>query len=173
LSRPPISTIDTIDFISSIQEDHEGKIWIGSFQNGLNWYDPATKQTFHFGSSKIKKNNSPFEKDTLTGFKDDGAVSILIAADSSTWITGNSGNIYIASYGRKTIPFFPNKKAVNGFYLEPNRNILWFGTDTGLVRKDLTTNSLKFFTQHPEFNFAILYNDLTLYVTKVLEAINK
>jgi len=150
LSRPPINTTDTIDFISSIQEDHDGKIWIGSYQNGLNWYDPVTKQTFHFGSSKVKKNNSPFEKDTLTGFKDEGAISLLIAADSSMWITGSSGNIYIASYGRKTIPFFPNKKAVNGFYLEPNRNILWFGTDTGLVRKDLSTNSLKFFTHDPK-----------------------
>ena len=150
LSRPPISKTDTADAISFIHEDHAGKIWIGSFANGLNWYDPATQQTFHFGSSKFKKINSPFEKDTLTGFKEEGVARFLVAADSSTWITTQSGNIYTVSYGRKTIPYFPNKKAVNSFYLEPNGNILWFGTDSGLVRKDLTANSFKVWTHDPK-----------------------
>ncbi len=143
LSRPPISKTDSTDWISFITEDHAGKIWIGSFENGINWYDPTANQTYHFGLSKVNKINSPFEKDTLSGFKDEGAIRVLIAADSSTWITSRSGNIYMASYGRKTIPYFPNKNAVNAFHLEPNANILWFGTDSGLVRKDLTTNTFK------------------------------
>jgi signal transduction histidine kinase/streptogramin lyase len=149
LSRPPINKTDTTDAISFIQEDHAGKIWIGSFVNGINWYDPKAKQSYHFGLSKSKNNNSLFDKDTLTGFKDEAAIRFLIAADSSTWITGSSGNIYIASYGRKTIPYFPNKNAVNSFHLEPNGNILWFGTDSGLVRKDLTTNSIKAWKHDP------------------------
>jgi ligand-binding sensor domain-containing protein/signal transduction histidine kinase len=150
LSRPPISKMDTTDIISFIREDQNGKLWIGSFQNGLNWYDPVLKQTWHFGLSKIIKNKTAFEKDTLTGFKDEGSLSFLIAADSSTWISSASGNIYTVSYGRKTIPYFPNKNAVNSFYLEPNGNTLWFGTDLGLVRKDLTTNSIKTWTHDPK-----------------------
>ena len=143
LSRPPIGKTDTTDAINFIHEDRAGRIWIGSFENCINCYDPATKETFHFGTSKEKKNNSPFEKDTLTGFKDGGAIRFFVATDSSTWITGNSGNIYTVSYGRKTIPYFPNKKAVNSFYLEPNGNTLWFGTDSGLVRKDIAANTFK------------------------------
>ena len=150
LSRPPITDTDTTDAISFIREDHAGNIWIGSYANGINWYDRTTNQTYHFGSIKGKKNNSPFEKDTLAGFNDQGAFRLMIAADSSTWITGGSGNIYIASYGRKTIPYFPNKNAVNSFYLEPNGNILWFGTDSGLVRKDLTTNTFKVWKHDPK-----------------------
>ncbi|MFZ1371371.1 MAG: two-component regulator propeller domain-containing protein, partial [Ferruginibacter sp.] len=150
LSRPPISKTDSTDGISFIKEDHAGKIWIGSFNNGINWYDPETKQTWHFGLSKGKKNNAAFEKDTLTGFKDEAPIRFLITADSSTWITGSSGNIYTVSYGKKTIPYFPNKNAVNSFYLEPNGNILWFGTDSGLVRKDLTANSFKVWTHDPK-----------------------
>lgn len=150
LARPPISKTDSSDAISFIQEDHTGKLWIGSFENGLNWYDPNTKQTYHYGVPKGKKNNSSFEKDTLTGFKDDAAIRFFIAADSSTWITGNTGNIYTVAYGRKTIPYFSNKKAVNSFYLEPNGNILWFGTDSGLVRKDLAANSFKVWTHDPK-----------------------
>ncbi len=160
LSRPTISKNDTTGTISFIREDHFGKIWIGSFDNGLNWYDPITRQTWHLGSPKDKKNNSPFEKDTLTGFKDDGAISFIIAADSSTWISGSTGNIYTVSYGRKTIPYFPNKNAVNSFYLEPNGNILWFGTDEGLVRKDLTTNSFKSWKHDPNNPNSLNHNSV-------------
>ena len=160
LSRPPISKTDTTGTISFIREDHAGKIWIGSYDNGLNWYDPKKGQTYHFGLPKDKKNNPPFEKDTLTGFKEDGAISFMIAADSSTWIAGITGNIYTVSYGRKTIPYFPNKNAVNSFYLEPNGNILWFGTDLGLVRKDLATNSLKSWKHGPNNSNSLNHNSV-------------
>ena len=150
LSGPPISKTDTTDAISFIQEDHTGKLWIGSFENGINWYDPKTQQLYHYGLVKDKIDNTAFAKDTLTGFKDAGTVRILVTADSSTWITSQSGNIYSVSYGKKTIPYFPNKKAVNSFYLEPNGNILWFGTDSGLVRKNLTANSFKVWVHDPK-----------------------
>ena len=149
LSRPPISKTDNTDGISFIQEDQAGNLWIGSFENGINWFNPETQQLYHYGLVKDKKNYAAFAKDTLTGFKDGGAIRFMVAADSATWITGSTGNIYIASFGRKTIPYFTNKNAVNSFYLEPNGNILWFGTDLGLVRKDLTANSLKSWKHDP------------------------
>ncbi|MGG9962204.1 two-component regulator propeller domain-containing protein [Ferruginibacter sp. SUN106] len=150
LGRPPIGKNDTTDIISFIREDHAGKLWIGSLENGLNWYDPKTQQLYHFGLVKGNKNNPAFAKDTLTGFKDEGAIRFMIAADSSTWITTQSGNIYTVSYGRKTIPYFTNKNAVNSFYLEPDGNTLWFGTDSGLVRKDLAANSFKIWVHDPK-----------------------
>ena len=156
----PVNKNDTSDAITFIREDHAGKIWIGSFANGLNWYDPKEQHTYHFGIPKSKKNISTFEKDTLTGFKDDGAISMLIAADSSTWITGISGNIYTVSYGKKTIPYYPNKKAVNAFYLEPNGNILWFGTESGLVRKDLVANTLKYLIHDPKNSNSLDHNSV-------------
>jgi signal transduction histidine kinase/ligand-binding sensor domain-containing protein len=150
LSRSAISKTDTTDAISFIQEDHAGNIWIGSYEKGINWYDLKTKKLYHYGIVSGKKIITEFEKDTLTGFKEYGGMRCMIARDSSTWITGSSGNIYTVSYGRKTIPYFPNKKAVNSFYLEPNGNILWFGTDSGLVRKDLLTNSMKVWIHDPK-----------------------
>ncbi|MBC7873522.1 MAG: hypothetical protein H7Y01_05990 [Ferruginibacter sp.] len=160
LSRPPISITDTSDAISFINEDHAGKIWIGSFANGINWYDPKTKQLHHYGSVSDKKNKAAFAKDTLTGFKDDGAGRFMVAADNTVWIASLSGNIYTVSYGRKTIPYFPNKNAVNSFYLEPNGNILWFGTDSGLVRKDLIANSFKIWVHDPKDPNSLNNNDV-------------
>jgi signal transduction histidine kinase/ligand-binding sensor domain-containing protein len=151
---------DTTDAITFISEDHAGKIWIGSYANSINWYDPKDQHTYHFGFPKSKKNISTFEKDTSTGFKENGALRILIAADSTTWITGITGNIYTVSYGKKTIPYYPNKKAVNAFYLEPNGNILWFGTESGLVRKDLSANTLKYLTHDPKNSNSINHNSV-------------
>ena len=156
----PVNKNDTSDAITFISEDYAGKIWIGSFGNGLNWYDPKEQHTYHFGIPKSKKNISTFEKDTLTGFKDEGAIRMLIAADSSTWITGLSGNIYTVSYGKKTIPYYPNKKAVNAFYLEPNGHILWFGTDSGLVRKDLVATTLKYWKHDPKNSNSLNHNSV-------------
>ena len=85
---------------------------------------------------------------------------MLIAADSTTWITGIAGNIYTVSYGKKTIPYYPNKKAVIAFYLEPNNNILWFGTDSGLVRKDLTANTVKYLTHDPNNSNSLNHNSV-------------
>jgi len=164
LSRPPISTTDTTDGISFIQEDRSGKLWIGSFENGINSYDPATKQLQHFGLVSNQKYTPALAKDTLSGFKEAGAIRCIIAADSSTWITGNGGNIYIVSDGRKTIPFFPNNKPVNSFYLESSGNILWFGTDSGLVRKDLAANTFKVWVHNPK-NSNSLNNNSAVAIT--------
>jgi signal transduction histidine kinase/ligand-binding sensor domain-containing protein len=143
LSRPPIPSKGSTDAITFIREDRAGKIWIGTFENGVNWYDPGTKQLYHYGSHVGKTIKSAYNKDTLTGFKEPGAFRFFLSKDSLSWITGMSGSIYLASYGRKTIPYYSNKDAPNSFYLEPNDTILWFGTSEGLVRKNLKTNAQK------------------------------
>ncbi len=160
LSRPPILSNDKNDFISFIHEDHAGKLWIGSGNNGVNWYDPVTRQLYHYGSISGKNIKSDFNKDTLTGFKETGAFRFFLSRDSLSWMTGISGNIYLTSYGRKTIPYYPNKDAPNSFYLEPNDTILWFGTEAGLVRKDLTTNTQKTWKHDPKNKNSLNHNNI-------------
>ncbi len=162
LSRPPISPIGNGDVISFIREDKAGKIWIGSMENGVNWYDPETKQLFHYGSHTGKKIKSDYNKDTLTGFKESGAFRFFLSKDSLSWMTGMLGSIYMTSYGRKTIPFYPNKDAPNSFYLEPNDTILWFGTDKGLNRKNLNTNAQKNWKHDPKNSNSLNHNSVVI-----------
>jgi len=150
LSRPPLGENSENDFISFINEDNTGKVWIGSLMGGINSYDPVTQKVAHFGSVDYKKLKPLFAKDTLSGFKEIGAVRALRAKDGLLWISGFYNNIYTMSYGRKTIPYFSNKEAVNSFYLEPNGNTLWFGTDKGLARKDLRTQQIKTWSHDPK-----------------------
>lgn len=162
LSRPPISSTGSGDVIGFIREDKAGKIWIGSMENGVNWYDPETKELYHYGSHTGKKIKSDYNKDTLTGFKESGAFRFFLSKDSLSWMTGMSGNIYLTSYGRKAIPYYPNKDAPNSFHLEPNDTILWFGTSEGLVRKNLKTNTQKIWKHDPKNPNSINNNSVVI-----------
>ena len=54
LSRPPEKDMYgyAVDHISFISEDAQGFIWIGTFEAGLNRYDPLNKTVQHFGSDE-------------------------------------------------------------------------------------------------------------------------
>jgi signal transduction histidine kinase/ligand-binding sensor domain-containing protein len=157
LSRPVFVNIEN-DFISFIKEDLTGKIWIGSGMGGINSYDPATQKITHFGTVQDDKKKALFAKDTLSGFKDIGAMRALLAKDGMLWLAGTNSNIYTMTYGRKNIPYFPHNEAVNSFYLEPGGNMLWFGTDKGLVRKNLQTQETKVWSHDPKNSSSINKN---------------
>ena len=57
LCRPAIRNTFNfgVDHITFIGEDDEGCIWIGTFGNGLNRYNPKTEITNHFG--RMKQDN--------------------------------------------------------------------------------------------------------------------
>lgn len=57
LSRPPIREFFNfgVDHITFIEEDDKGCIWIGTFGNGLNRFDPKTGITNHYGPNETGK----------------------------------------------------------------------------------------------------------------------
>jgi hypothetical protein len=61
---------------------------------GINSYDPATQKITHFGTVADEKKKPLFAKDTLSGFKDIGAMRALVAKDGMLWIAGTTSNIY-------------------------------------------------------------------------------
>src|SRR4051812_41820617 len=46
LSRPPIKNrlVNAVDHITFITEDNNGRVWIGTFEGGINVYDPSTRK---------------------------------------------------------------------------------------------------------------------------------
>jgi signal transduction histidine kinase/ligand-binding sensor domain-containing protein len=151
LSRPPVSATMDDNFLSFITEDMFGRLWIGSTGSGINMYDPVANKTTHFGAVANDKTNR-FAKDTLNGFTGNGAIRALPSKDGLLWIADYSGNIYTINFSKTTIPYFPVNKIPGSFYLDKEKNNLWIGTDSGLLRKNIITRQEKLFIKEPNEN---------------------
>ena len=146
LSRPPF--LGSFDHITFITEDPEGAIWIGTFSNGLNRYDQLTKKVTHFG------NNS----DKTSEFKDVGPWWTYVSKDGLFWISTQQDDLYRVDLFTNIIPFSTvNNAGINTFY-EESPSYQWFGTDSGLVRKNLTNGTLQIFKNDPHNSNSISNN---------------
>ncbi len=56
-----------IDHITFINEDIKGMIWIGSYFNGINRYDPVTKKITHYGDILNQNGDAFISRDTSSG----------------------------------------------------------------------------------------------------------
>jgi signal transduction histidine kinase/ligand-binding sensor domain-containing protein len=132
ISRPALNT-GLADHITFITEDAFGEIWIGTFANGVNRYNPVTKSTAHFGGSSD------------IGFKDNMCWWAHVSADGLFWIATQEDNLYQVDLFTSKIPYQSiNESSVVSFF-QDDPSQLWFGTSMGLIRKDLINGSIKQF----------------------------
>ena len=133
LSRPGFK--GGFDHITFITEDPEGVIWIGTFSNGINRYDPVTKKVTHFGANGDKSS----------GFRDSSPWWAYVSSDGLFWISTQEDDLFRVDLFNNVIPFNSlNNAAVNTFY-EETPSIQWFGTDSGLVRKNSANGTIQVF----------------------------
>ena len=158
LSGPPLSAITYRNGISFIREDSKGKLWIGSREGGINMYDPTTKKITHFGTV-LEDKTQRFAKDTLNGFSSNGALASFASKDGLFWIIDSYNNLFNINYSKTSIPFTSLNEACASFYLEEEKNILWIGSDSGLIRKDLTTGTQKQYRHNPKNKNSLASNN--------------
>ena len=113
------------DYITFIKEDPKGKTWIGTLVNGINVYDPVTRQTIHYGSGKTSKEK----------LADDGFSTALTSREGIFWIASWGTNLYKINPYKIALPYNPVGKVVSNF-CEDNNGVLWITTDQGLLRKN-------------------------------------
>ena len=150
LSRPPINNDQ--DFISLINEDRLGGIWIGTITAGINRFNPTSGKLTHFGFTNGNKNRV-YGTDTTSGFYDYSAGSAMLSKDGVLWITISWKNSHVVLYKvntlAKTVPFYKtNGREANTFYLDPD-SILWIGAGNGLLKKDLKQNKERLLFSDP------------------------
>ncbi len=131
LSRPPVVNEYSyaVDHITFITEDAEGFIWIGTFCNGLNRYNPTTKTVEHFGETE--KGTNKIEYDNLwycTKTKDN---QLWI----STWVPGDTRpTLYKVSILSNKVNQTFTGVSVRDVKID-EEGILWLGTRDGLLMK--------------------------------------
>ncbi|MEO6670499.1 MAG: two-component regulator propeller domain-containing protein [Ferruginibacter sp.] len=148
LSGPPLSAAP-VNGIVFINEDSKGKLWIGSRVGGINMYDPATKRTNHFGTVMDDKTGR-FAKDTLNGFTGYGSTAAFTTKDGLFWISDDNGNVFNINFSKINIPFTPLNTIATSFYFEEEKNILWIGSDSGLLRRELSSGAEKQYRHDPK-----------------------
>ena len=131
LSRPPQKRIrpHADDHITFIIEDAVGAIWIGTFGNGLNRYDPDTQRVTHY----------PNFKDQETGVELEVPWWACVTHDGMLWI-GYWRGLYRVDPLPRNIPYFATGRPITQIF-EDDSGVLWYGSDEGLVAKDRKTGS--------------------------------
>lgn len=154
LSRPPVAP-NMGDHITFITEDALGYIWIGTFGNGMNRYDPVTKKLTHFGSSTDQPGN----------LKDKSCWWTCASRDGQLWLATQEPNLYRIDLFTNNISLHEtNAGRVHTFY-EDSSHVLWLGTETGLLRKDLTNGASRLYQYDPA-NSNSLSNNKVTYIFK-------
>ncbi len=119
--------------IKTLFQDKKGIIWIGT-ENGISYYDG---NKFENNNAVVQYNNSSNNKEAnvINGFAEDDK-SILIATEKGLMkcVTDNAG---IKKY--YTVEKCWNK-SINSI-LKDSRNIIWLGTEKGLIKYDGETFS--------------------------------
>ena len=145
LSRPPVLINDSLrifDNIRFITEDIKGGLWIGSLYGGINRYDPQTRTLMHFGAKA--GNGQTHLIDTVEGFRHFRPSQKLNSRDGLLWVVAADGGVYNVNFSTQKLPFNPIPGySIISFNLEEKKNILWIGTNKGLIKRNLLTNQDK------------------------------
>ena len=151
LSRPPVKKVDSFDHITFIKEDISGNIWIGTYEQGIVRYNPATKKINHFIADKITPN----------GFNDSTTWCAYTSRDGTLWIaTEVSKLLYSVDAFRKSIYTIHTGNTASSFLQDENGN-LWAGTEgNGIFKFDQHYNLLQHFKHDPSDSSSIA-NDRT------------
>jgi len=128
LSRPPVRNDDAaanvVDHITFISEDILGKIWIGTFENGISIYDPSTQKTQWFGYYSGNKEKI-INKGYWRAFR---------SRDGTMWVSSLWEHVFY-----KVKPFqinVPHRELGKTAYsfIEDTAGTLWVATQNNLIQ---------------------------------------
>ncbi len=152
LSGPAIKKESPIySHITFITQDAEGSYWIGSSDDGINYYNPAKGRIIHYQSGK----------DTAGAFTDRTAWWAYTSREGVVWISTLTGSIYRISPLQKTLTSYHNSYGgLSSFYEETNGNY-WIGTHGGgMILHDTGNRIIKSFIHDPDNPASLSNNDV-------------
>jgi len=155
LSRPPVEKGKEYDHITFIAEDVSGKIWIGTYAEGIVCYNPGTKKLDHFNSDDKKRPR---------GYTDNSAWGIYISKDGVVWITDEHSDLFRVDplqTGFSEVKMEERGSPVH--FLEDSAGNLWMTlNEKGLLMVNPKSNERKRFEHNANDSFSISSDNGTL-----------
>lgn len=147
-------------FITSLIEDHDKIIWVGTGGggSGLFWLNPQTGESGHF-------MNDPGNKNSLTN---NTINAVFEDSHHHIWIATEGGGLCKLDSDRKTISRYTIKNGLPSNFifkvLEDNDKKLWVSTSKGLVKFNPATETMTIYTKangllNDQFNYHSGYKD--------------
>ena len=148
LSRPPVEKGKEYDHITFIAEDVSGKIWIGTYAEGIVCYNPGTKKLDHFNSDDKKRPK---------GYTDNSTWGIYISKDGVVWITDEHSDLFRVDplqTGFSEVKMEERGSPIH--FLEDSAGNLWMTlNEGGLLMVNPKSNERKRFEHNPNDSFSI------------------
>ncbi len=143
LSRSAALSSDTInveDHIRFFTEDVKGGFWIATVYGGISRLDPGTNKISHYGPQVLNGRSNLV--DTSEGFRHYIPWQKMRSRDGLLWIATADGGLYNINFSTPKLPFssLPGQSVIS-FKLEEDKKILWIGTNKGVIKRDLATNT--------------------------------
>jgi len=145
-------------FVTSIIEDHNKIIWVGTNNRGAYWFDPVTHKTGHIQNELHNKNC--LSNNSINDIYEDSYNSI--------WFSTEGGGLCKLSSDRKKFTLYTINDGMPANFifkvLEDNKKNLWASTSRGLVNFGPNFQNITVYTQangllNNQFNYHSGYKD--------------
>lgn len=119
-----------------IYKDKKDNLWLSVWGKGLHKFDIKTKKFTNYTSTN---EDAPFN------IKDKNINFIFESSDKTMYLGGYNGLVSIKDNKVKTL-IYSKDSSFRDFYIE-SENIIWFATNSGLLRFDVLNNNKKFYNK--------------------------
>ena len=150
LSSPaPTKKKDDFHHITFITEDILGKIWIGTYSEGIVCFDPETKKINHFDIEDKKR---------LKGYTGNSSWACYNSKDGVLWISNEEAELFRVDPLQAGFSQVNLGATVDNF-LEDRSGNLWMNTQgKGLMMENIRTGAKKSFLHNPADSLSISSN---------------
>ncbi len=153
-----LTVVPNNTFISTITEDHNNTIWIGTHGRGVFWFNPFTQQKGHF-------ENKPDDKNSLTY---NSINAVFEDSYQNIWFATEGGGLCKLNQDRTTFTRYTTNSGLPSNFifkvLEDNDRHLWISTSRGLASFNQADQSFTVYTKangllNDQFNYHSGYKD--------------
>ena len=149
LSAPPIKNVGWFHHITFITEDVLGKIWFGTYSEGIVYYDPSTKKMENFTID---------DKNRYKGYTGNNGWTSYNSKDGVLWISNEKRELFRVDPFQSGFSEVKMDVTVNNFLEDSSRNLLMNTNGKGLIIENIKTNEKKVFLRNAADSFSISSN---------------